>query len=188
MLESIDIGISTESNPTYSYTNRVTFASYDDLKITLVPTSTTVNPTAMLMGYMVGQAIKINRAFPKREPVAYSYNGVDLPALPQWDKEKFPYACIGYLYKNLSYHDDIYLFVGTEKFVCDADNLVSAQYIDSEWVPTKYYIYKLSSSGLAWEWFTDPDYRMITPFWANHDVTQKGTVFLAASEPVPVYE
>ena len=29
-----------------------------------------------------------------REPIAYSYNGVILPKLPEWDSETYPYAMI----------------------------------------------------------------------------------------------
>ena len=44
-----------------------------------------------------------SRPFPlsaKKEPVAYLYNGVRLPALPEWDKETYPYALIHHEFSN----------------------------------------------------------------------------------------
>ena len=59
-----------------------------------------------------------------KTPDGYSYNGVQLPKLPEWDKEMYPYAVISYReginQYYLSVHKSINYFksktpIGTEK-------------------------------------------------------------------------
>ncbi|MBR5862186.1 MAG: hypothetical protein IKZ08_02550 [Bacteroidales bacterium] len=50
-----------------------------------------------LIGLIVGLVEKpmlLNAV--KKEPIAYLYNGVQLPKLPEWDKEQYPYAAVYY--------------------------------------------------------------------------------------------
>lgn len=46
-----------------------------------------------LTGFVIGLAGKpLPHLPPKKQPVAYLYNGVSLPPLPEWDIETYPYA------------------------------------------------------------------------------------------------
>lgn len=121
-----------------------------------------------------------------RTPVAYLYNGVRLPALPEWDREAYPFAvifqpgsttrlCVG---KSLDYQtttSGAYQFGLTGCKIC---------------------VLEKSDAGEAWGEFWD--YNMAT-FWNNIDrsyavwtnadiLNADGTVAIAASVPVPVYE
>lgn len=114
----------------------------------------------------------------KNLPVSYLYNGVELPPLPEWDTESYPYAAI--------YTDaDRTVF----KFYCDAaGEIVNSGgtcllMSTSRTMKAENGAWVKSVGGLAY-----------TPIWANHDVFYNtsagelsGKLFLAASEPVPIY-
>lgn len=128
-----------------------------------------------------------------REPTAYLYNGVRLPALPEWDRVKYPYAFIYKRYSPVSraYVCDLvalpevaYAYMssgGWAVYVGDVDRLGwrviadSAGNFSTEWQLLE----------TAWNGYVAPP--GLT--WANFGVlNEDGTVYLAASEPVPVYE
>lgn len=135
----------------------------------------------------------------------YLYNGVELPALPEWDKDTCPYAVI---YKsNL---DSYYTLIASRMPCC---------------VTYSYIIFGIGHNNLSWE---DENYFLefrdfvqqegmfseriqnlddVSFVWANHDINYAddymsiydidgnpssepdplaGTLYLAASEPVPV--
>lgn len=137
-----------------------------------------IDTTSMTLGWLVGRRIASQRR--KRVIVAYLYNDVELPPLPEWDKETYPYAAI---YKH-PVSGAIY-FVGEDsKETVSVENTVILfqsdrlyKYENGEWVH--------QSSGAF----------NVMPIWANHDVYYAedladigGTLFLAASEPLPIYE
>lgn len=105
----------------------------------------------------------------------YLYNGVELPALPDWDKEKYPYAMLlgtGFLWVST---DIPYVLYGSVRCYCDYEVYV---------VQDGSFVYKSSGSTINVG---------ITPFWSSVDIYYEnsledvgGTLFLAASEPVPV--
>lgn len=121
-----------------------------------------------------------------RTPVAYLYNGVRLPALPEWDREAYSFAvifqsgsttrlCVG---KSLDYQtttSGAYQFGLTGCKIC---------------------VLEKSDAGEAWGEFWD--YNMATLWnnidrsyavWTNADILNAdGSVAIAASVPVPVYE
>lgn len=121
-----------------------------------------------------------------REPIAYSYNGVILPKLPEVDEEKCP--CV-YMYKSGSYY--IIQFCGAFKPVTVSG---SYTYINSA---GNYVLYRYYPSTGEFE-FRNEGYMenqtvsIRNPedvFWANADlVYEDGSLFLATSEPIPVYE
>ena len=108
-----------------------------------------------------------------REPIAYSYNGVILPKLPEWDREKYPYAVIGLLdgVYHLTYHYRTFAVYDDGTYYIPGSGTNAYALTDGEWV------------------FTNLWLKRLTAVWANYDMqTDGGTLVLAASEPTPVYE
>ena len=113
-------------------------------------------------------------------PIAYLYNGVQYPTLPEWDKEVYPYAYIskanqlnvlsgvtfgmndGYPSLKIAPVNHPFYYGGTDEW----NGPYTANDITGEWV---------RCSAIA---------------WANFDVidASDNSTILAASEPVPVYE
>lgn len=127
-----------------------------------------------LRGFHLGKAFYANllRAA-KGEPVAYLYNGVRLPKLPEWDKTAYPYAV---LYEtDTSY----YLYCFAEAKQATLTGGVSC------WG----YGCAFGLSDGVWNPRTALLTGSYTTFWANYDVYDSdGTLYMSASEPVPVYE
>lgn len=136
---------------------------------------------SMILGWLMGRQIAGMRNAVERKPVAYLYNGVQLPALPEWDKEAYPYAV-------LSEHTDgdgsiYYRFVAlpNKRVVVLPDSGVTTMNTFSETG------YKFTGTGWV-------EHRLLFayPIWANYDVYRReadgGALYLAASDPVPVYE
>lgn len=136
------------------------------------------------------------------EPVAYLYNGVRLPKLPEWDKTAYPYAVV---YRTLAL--SWYLFVSetpwhgtgenhTDIFGAGAGEAtentsagVTFLYKDNTWVqqsnsnpPKLGQMQDTDGDGIA-------DKGAYCAVWSNHDIIgADNSVLLAASEPIPVYE
>ena len=131
----------------------------------------------------------------------YLYNGVELPALPEWDKEKYPYACIA---------DELVLMFGKlyYLYVGSAPLSFSGKSSQAEWLVA-------TANGHAVEYIIDPsqghtnwtyskDVEIISGenvqlvggglvtgsrvLWCNYDMYnyKDGTLHLAASKPIPV--
>lgn len=114
------------------------------------------------------------------EPVAFLYNGVRLPALPEWDKTAYPYAAI--------YADS--LAEGTYCLMLLPEHLsrglggigwaipVGTTYYSVEGTAWVYNSYADTGEGIVWD-----------VMWSSYDIIDtNGSVYLVASEPVPVYE
>lgn len=131
-----------------------------------------LSPDQKLAAYFLGRRIAGQRRKQDRVPVAYLYNGVRLPGLPEWDKEMYPFAYIG---RNSS---------GTCYLWCDDEVKIAS--VDGQ-------ILFLSALGFVakdgkWESSTAAGVGA-TIVWSNVDVYDvDGTLYLTASEPVPVYE
>lgn len=129
----------------------------------------------------------------QKEATMYRYNGVVLPKLPEWDKTAYPYAFILKSTDGASY-----IFVGRS----------SRPGVNRYSEEVGYYWYGgasgdnnrfvLSTDGLMWETATTTVFTGI-PAWSCFDFPYtldssyipdelEGTVYLAASEPIPVYE
>lgn len=129
-------------------------------------------------GLMMGCCGKPLPLSAKKEPVAWLYNGVRLPALPEWDREKYPYAVIGKVFMGtidtLFYSASPVQRNGTSRLVTVASPH-----------------YQVRCEGNSWGNATGHYYdASVLAMWSTHDIinTTDGAVFLAASEPVPVYE
>jgi hypothetical protein len=133
-----------------------------------------MDETSLTLGWLVGRRI----AGQRRKPVTYLYNGVELPPLPEWDKETYPYAWIRTV-------NGRYFFAATSSrpyYVWDNDNgigIVSAY--------GKYVRYNLVDGV----WVLDAEDLGSTGFglkegasmfvWTNFDViTEDGTVYFSA--------
>ena len=136
----------------------------------------------------------------ERVPVAYSYNGVVLPGLPETGK---PYAVIVYLYTRYVLFCSDYEFMAKRRLgssgqivsisVCPSTLSTPLRYElqDGVWTETT-----ASEVGPTDGGFTAMD--GLT--WANHEVDlyswegygyepePLNVVFISASDPVPVYE
>lgn len=133
--------------------------------------------------------------------VSWSYNGVELPKLPKWDKEAYPYAVLKtkYLFsdKTLS---QLYISSVPATFYPNAEGDTEDTWLffmyDEKHSFMNYIIFwrngeenwRLDQSGEA-ESYRLEIYDGIYPddCWANHDVISSvdGSIYLAASDPVP---
>lgn len=131
----------------------------------------------------------------KRQPVAYLYNGIRLPALPEWDREMYPYA---YIIKSNS-SDSYFLCVYDDRAVYDEKYEYTPCIVDTHGDNKaqlrKYYVsngewaYALGGKVTTPYGLSFAGGSSDTPVWCNTDIlNEDGTVYLPASEPVPVYE
>lgn len=131
----------------------------------------------------------------------YLYNGVELPALPEWDKSVYPYAVIT-SWGEAKY--GIMLFVSTTPLTYFAVTNTSFEgSIKKPYIHWRVYT-DLNTNPNDWEvidWGADVSIYRPELIWANHDVVISGIntitsppvtewavgdVVLPASDPVPV--
>ena len=146
-----------------------------------------------LSGIAAGAASRCVLPRQQKEPLAYLYNGVQLPPLPEYDAEKYPYALIYYYSGAKSYM----LVLGQSVPVFNPNSWTTAV---SSWVQF------LSGEMFGYSFWTDKPERgwgslgvtnvdggnlsADQPFiWTNSDIinTTDNSVYLASSEPIPVY-
>lgn len=152
------------------------------------------DPTSMLMGWLVGRAIAGQRGVPY--PVAYLYNGVRLPKLPEWDREMYPYAYISDMYpdsENLAQKSRFILTFANPK----AYWTVSGGRYRLRTDEKLQYVYDHESGAWVLDiygWaiavrYLDEDTYVSSLIWADTDTYNfDGTaIYVAKSEPVPVY-
>ena len=185
---------------TYEYAFRaMNYSPIDDCSscnsITSETFTITVLPPFDLPSFQLGIAVGLGlKGFGymhegKQEPIAYLYNGVRLPKLPEWDREAYPFAVIGD--HGLNYPSALYVLSADAYYKLNGNQL---------WL--------FASAGLQWEaddgkWSASGEnagdtinvlinstsfastYELI---WTNFDAEYNGTLYLSASEPVPIYE
>lgn len=164
-----------------------------------------MDKTSLTLGWLVGRRIAGQRS--RKEPIAYLYNGVQLPPLPEWDREMYPYAYVCFMDHILDRLTGHYIWVtdrpiyandetwsaeGTTRIICvhgeDAVGYMCYKLVDGIWT------YERSSTISG----TDMMYQII---WSNVDVYIMGhdsedagiyeptnNLYIPASDPVPVYE
>lgn len=159
----------------------------------------TYDPTAMLLGWLTGRKVAGMR---QRKPVAYLYNGVQLPALPEWDRETYPYAAIcfigngetlSYLFLSsapLSYRP---YKVGITKYhqLIATEDCSALEYVydttrgDTDWILSEDNSGEFTKDGTVCNLILDG-----SKFWTNYTILNydDGTVHQVATDPVPVYE
>lgn len=132
----------------------------------------------------------------------YLYNGVELPALPEWDKEKYPYAAIVETILLL-FGDIKLLYFSSTPLAFSADGGASTKVLKAtdNGHGVKYVI---DPSQNHTEWTYSEDVELVSGesvtivtggltsggsvTWCNYDMTnyEDGSLHLAASDPVPV--
>lgn len=132
-----------------------------------------------------------SRGVLKRVPIAYLYNGVQLPGLPVVE---------GFEYKVMIWDEArilTFLYFSTAKLHKNNVTLTSVLKAEED---GSCIVYTLSADKTVFERAEDFDLTFPqgepvawvtgSPRWANYDVLTYGTdtVYLEASEPVPVYE
>ena len=130
-------------------------------------------------------------AAPSREPVAYLYNGVRLPGLPE---SELPYKYISY---SESY--GWYRFCACSNPGYWETGGIASDKLSNDSVQAVYFL----DSKKATEWETDIVQSLvlhnnasvasgakITLLWSNVDVYEQdgSTILVTASDPIPVYE
>lgn len=133
---------------------------------------------SFLQGLEVGRRLKARRL--QRQPVAYLYNGVRLPALPEWDKTAYPYAYIGRNYggNTFLYFTDVPAVYTFWALNCSNVTVTTYQHDGNNW-----------KEGILNEYFENYSPFASPSVWANYGIlSEDESVYLAASEPVPVYE
>ena len=125
----------------------------------------------------------------------YSYNGTVLPALPEWDKEKYPYAVL--IDPTETYYE---LYCSAEPITYNPNSAISAFTVSAPYIMCDtetlneegVYVRNEAFSEFGNEKTTSKVLSKILNkiLWSNHDVikTTDSTVYLSASEPIPVYE
>lgn len=143
-----------------------------------------LSPDQKLAAYFLGRRIAGQRRKQDRVPVAYLYNGVRLPGLPPRDA-KYRY---GYISNGFAGIGRCYVYAETITYGVNENGYYSVI------VPAGAGVTGLYTNG-QWETPTviAEDKSITVPngswLWANFDVlNEDGTVYLAASDPIPVYE
>lgn len=130
------------------------------------------------------------------EPVAYLYNGVRLPKLPEWDKERYPNALL------ISFWGTGWvLHIFGEYTVLDSPPNSDQE---SDWIVLNgtgdtsncedYLKATYDEATGQWEAFESDKYGGYTDYlsnvkWSSIDLyAYDGSLYLAASEPIPVYD
>lgn len=144
--------------------------------------------TAWLTGYalgLCGKPLPFSKA--EKEPVAYLYNGVRLPKLPEWDRESYPYAHIS----KFTAIEDYVLVVHTKPLFVKSSGMVQVNEDITEGVPCMKWF--STEANRPWTESTSNVFRYDQAddiAWTNTDVPiqSTGEILLAATDPVPVYE
>ena len=130
-----------------------------------------------LSGVAAGAASRGVLPRQKKEAIAYLYNGVQLPGLPEVEGQ----------YMVIDYDSGEYLLIPcSHPLIRKSDgNIYQAEI-------ATYYVYKVING--EWSTYSGNQYKIEqvvfgTAIWANTDIlNEDGSVYLAASEPVPIYE
>ena len=153
-----------------------------------------------LMTYVTGILARLNAN--SRKPTAYLYNGIRLPALPEWDREKYPYAVI---HEVAPYGYDAYALTKQSYLLREMSNgnewlwlNGTSPYLRTIYDPNKDFGWNDLSGTEGWREIDSSlsvavGYKgeATKPFvWSNHDVLENdGTIYFAkCDEPIPVFE
>lgn len=147
-----------------------------------------LSPDQKLAAYFLGRRIAGQRRKQDRVPVAYLYNGVRLPPIPNSNN----LLCLMVSYDNFSGSS------GTKNYYAWVSSAPWQKavlgYQMTETGSGYCYAYDADTDSWAYasKWENDvypPVFSPMNPMWTNQAVLNKdGTVYLEASDPVPVYE
>lgn len=123
----------------------------------------------------------------EKTPVAYLYNGYQLFALPEWDRETYPYVMMSILTPTTG---SVYCLPEPRQLTMPDKNGKLCIGVPAG-MPYLYAMFLSSTQTITLEErIHDTDYLFTAkPKYANYDILNAdGTAYLEASEPVPVYE
>lgn len=153
-----------------------------------------MDKTSLTLGWLAGRRIAGQRS-KQKTIIGYSYNGTVLPALPEWDKKTYPYACIlHYPAFSTSLFSLVLSACPIEVGAMD-DGRFGYRYAVSG-VSAQRYSWR-EGDGDAWAVFdtivTNTGwYEAVTqiPIWASFDIVNidDASIYLSASDPIPVYD
>lgn len=135
------------------------------------------DPLSYMAGYNWMKAMLAKR---KRKPIGYLYGGVQLPELPEWDKETYPYAVITKAY--ITEYNRTLIFAESKPFYNGEQTVFE--------VGTKHLHYTMTSEG-AWQFQGEKTWSNggLGIIWSNTNVLyEDGTTYMQGTDPVPVYE
>ena len=166
------------AEPTYTY-DRTAFLSGMAMGLCGKGNPTFTATDTFGKGYLVGAKLRAKR----RIPTAYSYNGTVLPKLPERDKEKYPYAYVvhGSSVYKVRYCSVPLVALNLSQILSNTFETLGEYEID----------YTLENG----EWVDENYAGGCSAVWSNTDIYYDdslsdvgGTLAMAASDPVPVYE
>ena len=156
-------------------------------------------------GFVAGSVL--GAVLPPMEPVAYLYNGVRLPELPEWDKTAYPYAAV------MGYSDEWAEAKGnttTTRYLLVSRSPFTIKYSPpTGYLGGVYYLQDLTNSpswtvpygGSEWEKNgevygyatriiigTNDEAMDNQLLWSNHNIMYGSSIYLAESDPVQVKE
>lgn len=149
-----------------------------------------MDKTSLTLGWLVGRQIAGQRRIQEKQPIAYLYNGMQLPPLPE---SEYPYAmiCITDKYTELCLVKSV---VGWEIFTAGSLTYPSLRLSEADWqkwrlidgVWSFYSAYQTDRIALGANGATQPTYQ----HWTSVDIVSidTGELLLPASDPIPVYE
>lgn len=204
-------GISTKEWLQFEDGNTVTASTYDNIvwsNFDILKADGSVYLKASkpfdLDAFKIGLSLGLcGKALPwKAEPVAWLYNGVRLPKLPEWDKETYPYAFMTVM--ATSSNTSAYLYCSPVPIYKNDNGGLISSLITKQDGTVICYTCSLLSDGTVFEDWTryengdksvvsDASFIVINTAlikWSNYDMLNYSddSVYLAASEPVPVYD
>lgn len=166
-----------------------------------------------VMGLLLGQ-FSSPLPMAQKEPVAYLYNGVRLPKLPEWDREKYPYAYItvsesyNYTSVTLRLYQSMFTAINADwsggwELLGDGDDYSEAKLTyktadgiaDTTWSDFKTTAFTFVLGTVVVDGVTKQYRARICTYpsddvvWSNHSFSgPNGEDWITASEPIPVYE
>lgn len=151
-----------------------------------------MDKASMALGYLVGRQIAGQRRTQEKQPIAYLYNGVQLPALPEWDKETYPYAHIAFTDSRYF----VYIFSQPPTTWKRTDYFPTTNTYEVNGMKSGIWNAAIHDPGQnIWYDFGEPNdnqygwNKLTNIVWANYDVLYAdGSAYLEASDPIPVYE
>lgn len=134
-----------------------------------------------VMGLILGQ-FSSPLPISQKEPVAYLYNGVRLPKLPEWDKTGYPYAYVGTTtYEGVEEYRAYFtkeIHTMSASLMLFIDSARRYRLIDGQWVKHGAAIPPV---------ITSPIWSNVNLYYDSSVEEVGGTLYLAASDPIPVY-
>ena len=147
---------------------------------------------AWLTGFALGIVADLMK---EKEPIAYLYNGVLLPPLPERDMEEYKYVFM-HIYNGTHYYElDVVATKTPNAFVYHHSERTFCIGWGQPHIRTSgntFLTFERKFEWKEWNWNSTIDNRVIGDndiIWSNYDICyEDGSVYVKASEPIPVYE